>query len=104
MKWYGKVGFEETVESAPGVYEHNYIEREYFGDVMSLSSRWQTTENVNDDLKINMKISIIADTFLYEQFPFIKYIEFSGHKWSVTEITPNRPRIDLVLGGLYNGQ
>ena len=104
MKWCGIIGFDKPVENVKGVSDHEFIERQYYGDVRDFDSRWANTENVNDDLKINVKISIMADPFIYESLPYMKYIEFLGHKWCITEITPNRPRIILRLGGLYNGQ
>lgn len=104
MKWNGVVGFGFTNKTNPGVFEFEYVEKRYFGDAITIKSRWQPTEHVNDDLRINMKISIMADPFLSEQFHAIKYVEYMGQKWSVSEVTPDRPRIELVLGGLYNGQ
>ena len=103
MKWYGEIGFETQIETSPGVCDSEFVKRNYYGDVKTLSSRWNSTENLHDDLRLNVKISIMADPFLFEQFPFIKYIVYAGKKWSVIEITPNRPRIELTLGGLYNG-
>ncbi|MBP5596998.1 MAG: hypothetical protein J6Y02_16560 [Pseudobutyrivibrio sp.] len=104
MKWYGTIGFDRPVEKVKGVSDHEFTERQYYGDVITLSSRWQNTEHVNNDLKLNVKISVMADPFIYEFFPYMKYVEYMGHKWCIVEITPNRPRIELMLGGLYNGQ
>lgn len=104
MKWYGEIGFDVPIIKAKGVYDHEFIPKQYYGDVINLSSRWQQTEHVNDDLKINVKISVMGDPFIEEKFPYIKYVKYMGHKWSVTEVTPNRPRMELTLGGLYNGQ
>lgn len=104
MKWFGKVGYGFEKETSPGVYEIEFIEREYYGDVTNLYSRWVNSENLNDETKIDCKISIIADQFAYEKFPFIKYVEYMGHLWKVSDISPNRPRLALTLGGLYNGQ
>ena len=103
MKWYGEIGFEMQKETTPGVYDSEFVKRNYYGDTKTLSTRWNTTENLHDDIRLVTKISVMADPFLFEQFPFMKYITFSGHKWTITDIVPNRPRIELTLGGLYNG-
>ena len=33
-KWYGKIGYAEQVETAPGVWEEKTNERQYYGDVV----------------------------------------------------------------------
>ncbi len=105
-KWYGKVGYAESVESAPGVFKETITVRNYSGDVIRNSSRWSTSsDSTNDDLIVNNQISIVADPFAYQNFHSIKYIEFMGTKWKVTTVDASqRPRLILTLGGVYNGQ
>ena len=103
-KFYGKVGYAETVNTSPGVWVDQITERTYFGDVLSGSTRWVNADGLNDDLKITTRISIMADAFANEHFSKIKYCEWMGTKWKVTEITPQRPRLLLTLGGEYNGE
>lgn len=100
----GKVGYLSTEETRPGIWEDIIVERTYRGDVIKNKSMWQGTEHVNDDININSDISILADAFAYQHFSEIKYVEFMGVKWRVTSAIPERPRITLTLGGLYNGQ
>ena len=59
-KYYGVVGFGETVESAPGVWKEQITERSYYGDVIRLSRRWEQRDQINDDLTISNEISIVA--------------------------------------------
>ena len=33
-KFYGEIGYGETVETSPGVYEDIIVERKYYGDVI----------------------------------------------------------------------
>ena len=103
-KWYGKVGYVTTVETEPGVYEPTPVERPYFGDMLRHSSRWSSSNKVNDDLNVSNQISIIADPFAYENFGSIKYVEFMGSFWEVSSMEPQYPRIILSIGGLYNGE
>lgn len=100
----GKVGYITTEETRPGIWEEIVVERTYRGDTIRNKSMWQSTESVNDDINISSDISILADAFAYQHFSEIKYVEFMGAKWKVTSATPERPRITLTLGGLYNGQ
>ena len=103
-KWFGKVGYITTVEIEPGIWEAESVERNYYGDVLRNSSRWSTSNKVNDDRNIANQISIVADPFAYENFHKIKYIEFMGALWDVTSVDPQYPRLILTIGGVYNGE
>lgn len=104
-KWFGKVGYSETVESsAPGVWTPQITEREYYGDVIRNNTRWSgNSESTNDNLTVNCQISIVADPFAINKFHSIKWIEFMGVKWKVVNVDPQPPRLLLTLGGEYHG-
>ena len=103
-KWFGKVGYSETVETAPGVYMPQDTVRQYYGDVNRSNTRWASdSTSVNDDLAVNCQISIMADPFANDKFYSIKWIEFGGVKWKVTAVEPQPPRLLLTLGGVWNG-
>lgn len=104
-KWYGVIGYAESVQQTPGNWVDEITERKYSGDVIRNSSRWSTTsDSTNDDLNINNQISIIADQFAYQNFHTMKYVEFMGVKWKIASVDASqRPRLILMLGGVYNG-
>lgn len=102
-RYYGKIGFKSTVETRPGVFVDNIIERTYSGDYMrNKNSQTTSTDKVNDDIRINHNISIVADEYIYNNFYDIKYMEVMGQKWKVTNVEVQRPRLILTTGGLYN--
>ena len=104
-RWFGKVGYSDSVEADPGVWTPNDIVREYYGDVIRNTTRWTgNPESTNDDLTVNSQISIVADPFAIANFHAIKWIEFMGVTWKVTNIDPQPPRLLLTLGGVYNGK
>lgn len=102
-KFYGKIGYAETSETAPGVWMDTVIERIYFGDELKNTRRWETGEGLNDDLTINNTISIVADPFAYQHFHTMRYVEWMGVYWKITNIEVQRPRLILTIGGVYNG-
>lgn len=104
MKFCGNVGYVERQETAPGVWEDVVTERKYYGDVTKNRSAWQQSGTLNDDINVTSDISILADAYAYQHFSYIRFVEFMGAKWKVTSIVPERPRITLTLGGLYNEQ
>lgn len=103
-KWYGTIGYAETKQTSPGVWRDEITERKYSGDVIRNSNRWSaSSDSTNDDLNINNQISILADPFAYQNFHSMKYIEFMGAKWKITNIDVQYPRLILTIGGNYNG-
>lgn len=102
-KYYGKVGYIETVEVEPGIWQEQTIERPYYGDLIRNTSRYQSSGGVNDDININNNISIVADPYANENFQHMRYVEFMGAKWKITNVEIQYPRILLSIGGVYNG-
>ena len=62
-KFYGNVGFAETVETEPSVWEEKIVERPYFGDVLRRSRRLESSGNVNSNVNVTNEISIVADPY-----------------------------------------
>lgn len=103
-KFYGKVGYAPaSVETAPGVWTEPIVEVAYFGDVVRNTRKLLAGESVNDDLSVNNLISILADAYANEHFFAIRYVEWMGSLWTVTDVEVQRPRLLLRLGGVYNG-
>lgn len=103
-KWFGKVGYEITDNTMPGVWEPQITERPYFGDMLSDISKRSSTNKVNDDLNVANRISIISDPFANQHFSQIKYVEIMGTLWEVSTVEVQYPRLILTVGGVYNGK
>lgn len=103
MKYFGKIGFYETVQTGLDDWEPRIMEYEYAGDINRVSTSWKTSEHMNDNLSVSMEISFIGDVHALENYANIRYAVWRGTKWRVTNISENHPRITLTLGGEYNG-
>lgn len=103
-KFYGEIGYAETTETTPGVWKEVLTERKSSGDVIRNTRRWQAGENLNDDLMIDNKISIIADPFATLNFHAMRYVKWMGVLWKITNVEVQRPRLILTIGGVYNGK
>lgn len=101
-KFYGPIGFSDTIETSPGVWEEKIVEHSYFGDLTRNTSRYQQSGGVNDNITINNSISIIADPYATTNFQKMKYVEFLGAKWKITNVEVQYPRLILTIGGEYN--
>lgn len=107
-KFYGKIGFAQTLQTtvgqqSTGIWEDVIVEKYYKGDILRDTRRWDKGESVNDDLNISNKISIVADSFAVNNLYNMKYIQFMGAFWKVTEVSVEYPRLVLSIGGVYNG-
>lgn len=105
MKFSGKVGFWiKDMETTPGVFKSDIVEKTYFGDVFKNTRRWQEADQQNDQLKVSNSISILSDLFAQQNYTSIKYVIWNGVKLKVTQVTLDYPRITMEIGGVYNGE
>lgn len=102
-KWYGKIGYAETMEIEPGLWEEQITEKEYYGDLIRNTRKLQNSSGVNDNINLANEISIIADPYAINNFHSMRYVEFMGTKWKVSDIEVQYPRLILTVGGVWNG-
>ena len=102
-RFFGRVGYGETVETEPGVWVDQIVENSYYGDVVRNSRELREGENLNKDLSVQNSISIMADEYANEHFFAIRYVEWAGSLWTISSVEVQRPRLLLRLGEVYNG-
>lgn len=103
-KFYGAIGYAVTEEIRPGVHEEKTVEYMYSGDLIRNTRKLQGSGQVNDDINIANEISILADPFARQNFHAMRYVEFMGAKWKVSNVEVQYPRLILSIGGVYNGE
>lgn len=106
MKYYGKIGFlEDQVETAPGVFENQIIEREYYGDVVRWTSRWQNdSRNLNDNLNMSNQFKIVFDPYGFDHLQNLLYLEYNNVRWKIITFELTYPEVTIYIGGVYNGE
>lgn len=103
-KFFGKVGYGQSVETAPGVWRDVITERPYYGDVVRNSRALEDGEGANPNLTVSNSISLVADAYALEHFFAIRYVEWAGALWTVSNVDASqRPRLILRLKEVYNG-
>ena len=102
-RFFGKVGYGESVETAPGVWIDQIVEYSYYGDVVRNSRELRQGQYLNDDLSVQNSISIVADAYANEHFFAIRYVEWAGTLWTIDSVEVLIPRLLLRLGKVYNG-
>lgn len=105
-KWCGIIGFaiSTKVPEKGNYYEDEIVERKFYGDIVRNTRRWETGESVNDSPNISNSISVIADSFVFENLQYMKYVEFCGALWKINSIDVQAPRLILGIGGAWNGE
>lgn len=103
-KFYGAIGYAELVETKPGVWTETIVERKYSGDITRNSRRLQGADQLNDNLNVSNEISIVADPYANQNFHAMRYVQFMGTKWKISNVDVRFPRLILTIGGLYNGE
>jgi hypothetical protein len=105
MRFHGAVGYADAdVETAPGVWEPNMVEKIYTGDVIRSARRLESTTVLNDSVTVENSFSIVADAFAVENFDKMRYVSWNGRNWTITNVEVQRPRLVLTVGDLWNGR
>lgn len=102
-KWFGKIGYAIQKETEPGIWEDKIVERDYYGDLLTDNRKRQINNNVLDEITLSNMVSIIADPFAYNNCSCMAYAEIMGARWKISEVEVKPPRLNLTIGGVYNG-
>lgn len=103
-KFYGAIGYVDTVETKPGVWCEKITEYNYYGDLLRNTRSLETANQLNDNININNQISIVADAYARDHIFAMRYVVFQGAKWRISGVDVQYPRLILSIGGLYNGE
>lgn len=104
MRYIGEIGFAETRETSPGIWQEVITPRRYRGTVRTASRRYNDGDYVNGSLKTNAIISIVGDDYAFKYLFSIRWCMWMNTLWTVAYADVKRPRIELTLGDRYNVQ
>lgn len=100
----GTVGFVNMTETYPGVFQEQAYEEKVYGDLLSDRYNNSPSQNLNDNIVISNRVSIVASDKSFQKYQGVKYVIIKGVKWKVTSVEIAYPRLILSLGGVYNEQ
>ena len=107
MKFTGEIGFLISTkdETKPGIYKPVIERKKYVGDVVRNNRINQPSEYQNDNIKLNSKLSIVANMYFLQNYQNIQYVVWNGVKWKINSVDISTyPNIYIELGGVYNGR
>lgn len=102
-KFFGEIGFATQVETSPGIWEDQIVEKQYYGDVFRESRRFSTTDQVLDKINLSNQISILADGYVVDNVQNLRYVRWLGGLWKISYVELKFPRLVLEMTGVYNG-
>ena len=104
-KFYGVIGYATTEETKPDVWVETITERQYYGDIIRASRRVESSQDtINDGVTINNEISIVADPYAQKNIDMMRYVKIRGTAWKITSVEIQYPRLNISIGGIYNGK
>lgn len=105
-RWAGLIGFMETDPAQRGVRQETIVTRKYKGEfTRNPGSQWvNSMDQVNPNLKVDVRLSILADPYINYHFSTIRWVEFMRQKWTVAKAEVQYPRVYLTLGDVYAEQ
>ena len=107
MRFSGAVGYANSEETSPGVWQDVITEITYFGDVVRGDRRMVTPSQVppvlNAGLTLDNSFSILGDAYAYENYIKMRYIKWEENVWQITNVEIQRPRLILTIGGRWDG-
>lgn len=104
MKYYGSIGFAETTDFQNGISKDIIVEKPYRGDVLQSSRYWNDASGdyqLNDNLMINNRISIVSDPYALQNMFKMKYLVWQGTKWKITNVEVQYPRLVLTISDVW---
>ena len=102
-KFRGSIGTNRgPEETSPGIFEPIIEEFEVTGEIRNIGARWPRHEQ-GDSVSARHVLSIVTPESSIIDFTEVVYVIWQTRKWSVVSIEYKRPRVELSLGGLYNG-
>ena len=102
MRFWGKIGVSRgPQETDPGIFLVTIDEVEVSGEMRGIGARWQ--DMTAKDPTARHVLSMITPEESELDINEVVYIWWKGRQWSVNSIEYKPPRVELRLGGIYNG-
>lgn len=99
----GTIGISKlTYTSSPGIVKRDIHEVDVVGEIRNQRFSWSNA-NMRDGLRMQHVLSIVTPEDSDIDFSEVVYVNYRNHKWAVTAIEYKRPRVELTMGGAYNG-
>lgn len=103
MRYSGALGLVEQTEVRPGIWEETVTEVPVLGTVRQATEVLPNVDSVLPQHTTTTSISVPARGVGPLDNSNIRYITYKGHRWQISSIVDEPPRIVVYIGEKYNG-
>lgn len=97
------LGFVETSEVRPGIWEETVTEVPALGELRQRTEALDGSDTVLPRYRTTTSVSVPARGVGHVDNSSIRYVKYSGERWVVSTIVDEYPRIVIYVGEVYNG-
>jgi hypothetical protein len=99
-----RIGYAKSENTDRGVYE-DIIEKEgfYTAEVIRDTRSMNNGDKIVDEINVSNRFSFVADPYAFSHFYNMRYAEYMGVLWRVTDVEVQYPRLIISIGGVYTG-
>lgn len=103
MRYSGKFGYGQNVETSPGIWEDVVTERDHLGVVVQSTEAFSVANSVLPQYRTTTSVSVLSDGVLKESYTDLIYVTYKGERWSIGSIVEEWPKLTIHIGEVYNG-
>jgi len=104
MRYAGLIGVKLPPEEvSPGVWHPRVKTIKVRGKIYALKVSWSSGTLQQETPRATHKLTFIGTAELLSDSLLPLWVEWQGTKWEVISVDYQRPRIELRIGGVYNG-
>ena len=103
MRYAGKLGLSEQVETSPGVWEDRITEQEVLGTMKTLTETHASEDGIHPRVSSTRSIVVGALGIGPQDHSKIMYATYAGRRWTLSSIVDEPPNIRAYFGEEYHG-
>ena len=103
MRTSGKLGYAESLEVRPGIWEDVITEHEFLGEVVQRTEAFSLADSVLPQYRTTTSVSVLSGGVDKENYSNLRYVTYMGNSWSISSVVLQPPRMIMYIGEVYNG-
>lgn len=104
MKYFGKLGIAEQVETSPGVWDETITEHDVVGDLMQRTETMDTGDSILPRYVTTTTVSVLARHVGHVDNSNLRYLtNIGGKRWVIASAVNQPPRMVMYVGEEWHG-
>lgn len=98
-----KIGYGQSVEVRPGIWEDVIREEPKYAEVRQTTETFTVEGEIIPRYKTTTSVSVVSDGPLRLDYSDLRYVVYGGVRWSISSAVGEPPRLTLFIGEVYDG-